>query len=150
MLWRCWLGGRKGIRPVKNLSSGVLPWLSVWSWMQTCIWPSWCHCHSLSLASVKSGLVFAFLVPGSPGKRAVKRVCVYVFVTQYLWYGEDSAVFAVSWWTFCWEIGFFLLMICQEDVPKTFFHHLPSTTTTQQPPFYGHYTGQPVLAGTSC
>jgi len=41
-------------------------------------------------------------------------------------------------------------MICQEDVPKTFFHHLPSTTTTQQPPFYGHYTGQPVLAGTSC
>ena len=25
--------------------------------MQTCIWPSWCHCHSLSLASVKSRLV---------------------------------------------------------------------------------------------
>ena len=25
--------------------------------MQTCIWPSRCHCHSLSLASVKSRLV---------------------------------------------------------------------------------------------
>jgi len=25
--------------------------------VQTCIWPSWCHCHSLSLASVKSRLV---------------------------------------------------------------------------------------------
>jgi len=31
VLWRCWLGGRKGIRPVKKLSGGVLAWLSVWS-----------------------------------------------------------------------------------------------------------------------
>ena len=60
MLWRCWLGGRKGIRPVKNSSGGVLVWLSVWSDVQTCIQPSWCHCHSLSLASVKSGLVLLF------------------------------------------------------------------------------------------
>jgi len=28
--------------------------------VQTCIWPSWCHCHSLSLASVKSRLVLPF------------------------------------------------------------------------------------------
>ena len=34
------LGSRKGIRPVKNLSGRVLPWLSVWSEVQTCIWPS--------------------------------------------------------------------------------------------------------------
>ena len=60
VLWRCWLGGRKGIRPVKNMSGGVLAWLSVWSKMQTCIWPSWCQCHSLSLASVKSRLVLPF------------------------------------------------------------------------------------------
>ena len=44
VLWRCWLGGRKGIRPVKHLSGGVLVWLSVWSKVQTCICPSWCHC----------------------------------------------------------------------------------------------------------
>ena len=30
VLWRCWLGGRKGIRPVKKLSGVVLAWLSVW------------------------------------------------------------------------------------------------------------------------
>ena len=60
VLWLCWLGGRKGIRPIKKLSSGVLAWLSVWSEMQTCMWPSWCHCHSLSLASVKSRLVLPF------------------------------------------------------------------------------------------
>ena len=60
VLWRCWLGGRKGIRPVKKLSGGVLAWLSVWSEVQICIWPSWCHCHSLSLASVISRLVLPF------------------------------------------------------------------------------------------
>ena len=60
VLWRCWLGSRKGIRPVKKLSSGVLAWLSVWSEVQTCIWPSWCHYHSLCLASVKSRLVLPF------------------------------------------------------------------------------------------
>jgi len=60
VLWHCWLGGRKGIRPVKKLSGGVLVWLSVWSEVQTCIWPSWCHCHSLSLASEKSRLVSPF------------------------------------------------------------------------------------------
>ena len=42
------------------VSGGVLAWLSVWSKVQTCIWPSWCHCHSLSLASIKSRLVLPF------------------------------------------------------------------------------------------
>ena len=60
VLWHCWLGGRKGIRPVKNSSSEVLAWLSVWSEMQTCISPSWCHCQSLSLAPVKSRSVLPF------------------------------------------------------------------------------------------
>jgi len=57
VLWHCWLGGRKGC---KKLSGGVLAWLSAWSEVQTCIWPSWCHCHSLSLASIKSRLVLPF------------------------------------------------------------------------------------------
>jgi len=56
VLWRCCVGGRKGIRPVKNW----LAWFSVWREVQTCIWPSWCHCHSLSLALVKSRLVLPF------------------------------------------------------------------------------------------
>ena len=38
----------------------MLAWLSVCSEVQTCIWPSWCHCHSLSLALVKSRLVLPF------------------------------------------------------------------------------------------
>jgi len=61
----------------------VLAWLSVWSEVQTCIRPSWCHCHPLSLASVKSRLVLPFcyqltrVVPekGTLNARARARVC---------------------------------------------------------------------------
>ena len=73
------VGRQEGHPACKKLSGGVLAWLSVWSKVQTCIWPSWCYCHSLSLASVKCQIDFTFLVPahpGSPGKTAVKRVCV--------------------------------------------------------------------------
>jgi len=73
------VGRQEGHPACKKVSGGLLAWLSVWSEVQTCTRPSWCHWHSLSFASVKSRLVFTFLVPalpGSPGQRAVKRVCV--------------------------------------------------------------------------
>jgi len=54
------VGRQEGHPACKKLSGGVLAWLSVWSDVQTCICPSWCHCHSLSLASVKSRLVLPF------------------------------------------------------------------------------------------
>ena len=54
------VGRQEGHPACKKLSGGVLAWLSVWSEVQTCICPSWCHCHSLSLASVKSRLVLPF------------------------------------------------------------------------------------------
>jgi len=54
------VGWQEGHPACKKLSGGMLEWLSVWSEVQTCILPSWCHCHSLSLSSVKSGLVLPF------------------------------------------------------------------------------------------
>ena len=90
VLWLCWLGGRKGIRPVKKLSGGVLVWLSVWSEVQTCIWPSWCHCHSLSLASGKSKSVLPFwylltrVVPDKGPLNVCVCVCVSIFAFRYL------------------------------------------------------------------
>jgi len=54
------VGRQEGHPACKKLSRGVLVWLSVWREVQTCIWPSWCYCHSLSLASVKSRLVLPF------------------------------------------------------------------------------------------
>ena len=87
VLWCCWLGGKKGIRPVKKLSGEVLAWLSIWSEVQTCIWPSWCHCHSLSLAPVKSRLVLPFwyrLTRVVPEKGPLNMcVCVCVGAQTY-------------------------------------------------------------------
>jgi len=48
---------QEGHPACKKPSGGVLAWLSVWSEVQTCIRPSWCYCHSLSVASVTSRLV---------------------------------------------------------------------------------------------
>ena len=51
------VGWQEGHPACKKLSGEVLAWLSDCNEVQTCIWPSWCHCHSLSVASVKSRLV---------------------------------------------------------------------------------------------
>ena len=66
------VGRQEGHPACKKLSGGVLAWLSVWSEVRTCICSSWCHCHSLSLASVKSRLVLPFW--------AVKRMCVCTYL----------------------------------------------------------------------
>ena len=102
MLWHCWLGGRKGIRPLKNLSSGVLNWLFVWSEVQTCIWPRWCHCHSLSLASVKSRLVLPFwyqltwVVPDKGPLNGCVCVCSNVFLFVLCCYCKHDATADIS------------------------------------------------------
>jgi len=99
VLWRCWLGGRKGIQPVKKLSGGVLAWFSVWSKVQSCIWPSWCHCHSLCLyfSKIQIGFTSLELVhPGSPAKRAVKRVCVCVCVLGGRWHITKQSPFSLG------------------------------------------------------
>ena len=79
------VGQQEGHPACKKLSGGVLAWLSVWSEVQTCIQPSWCHCHSLSLAPVKSRLVLPFwyrLTWGVPEKGPLNR-CVCMFLLKY-------------------------------------------------------------------
>jgi len=49
--------GHPACKKTKWWGAGMVICLSE---MQTCIWPSWCHCHSMSLASVKSRLVLPF------------------------------------------------------------------------------------------
>jgi len=78
VLWRCWLGGRKGIRPVKTewWGAGVVVCLKRVADLhmaQLMTLPLTVSCFS------KIQIGFHFLVlahPGSPRKRAVKRVCV--------------------------------------------------------------------------
>ena len=85
--WRCWLGGRKGIQPVKNWVSGT--------GMAICLKRS-ADMHMAQLMPLlltvscfsKIQIGFTILVPahpGSPGQRAVKRVCVCVCATVLYW-----------------------------------------------------------------
>jgi len=99
--------GWKGIRLVKKLSGGVLAWLSVWSEVQTYIWPSWYHCHSLSLAPVKSRLVLPFWyqltrVVADKGPLNA-RVCVCVTRFQLL----KLYCILCHWWKMLvgWSVG---------------------------------------------
>jgi len=71
------VGRQEGHPACKKLSGGMplLARLSVWGDVQICIWPSRCHCHSLSLAPVNPDWFylpgFTFLVPaqtGGPGQ----------------------------------------------------------------------------------
>jgi len=65
---------------------GVLAWLSDWSEVQTCIWPSRYHCYSLSLASVKSRLFLPFwywLTRVVPDKGPLNG-CVCVWLTPWI------------------------------------------------------------------
>ena len=80
------VGQQKGYPACKKLSGEVLVWSSVWIELQTCIWPSWCHCHSLSLALVKSRLILPFwyrltrVVPDKGPLNVCVCVCVCVCV----------------------------------------------------------------------
>ena len=87
------VGRQEGHLACKKLSVVVLAWLSVWSEVQTCIWPSWCHCHSLSLASVKSRLVLHFwyrltrVVP----KKGPLNGCMCVCNRSNYWETDDAS-----------------------------------------------------------
>jgi len=103
-----WVAGRHPA--CKKLSCGVLAWLSVWSEGQTCIWPSWCHCHSLSLASVKSRSVLPFWYQLSrvvPEKGPLNGMCViscvltsFHSVLWCCWLGGRKDIWPVKseWW----------------------------------------------------
>jgi len=65
------VGRQEGHPACKKLSGGVLAWLSVWSEVQTCIWPA----DATVSCSSKIQIGFTFLIPaytGCPGKEAVK------------------------------------------------------------------------------
>ena len=67
--------------------------------MQTCMWPSWCHCHSLSLASVKSRLVLPFwyrltwVVPEKGPLNGCVCVCARLAISYYSLIPYSYAIF---------------------------------------------------------
>jgi len=61
------VGWQEGHPVCKRLSSGVLAWLSGWSEVQTCVWPSGFYCHSTVSCSSKIQIWFYLSGIGSPG-----------------------------------------------------------------------------------
>jgi len=86
------VGWQEGHLVCKKLSGGVLAWLSVWDEVQICIWSSWCYCHSLSLASVKSRfiLVRAHLGNAEQGPESCKVDVVVVVLAHVITYDVNQ------------------------------------------------------------
>jgi len=110
------VGRQEGYPACKKQSGGVLVWLSVWSKVQTCIWPSWYHCHSLSLASVKSTLVLPFwyqltwVVP----EKGLLNGCVCV--CGKLW--DHTDVFINQWIQCYWNNTINLCPLTAHSMPR--------------------------------
>ena len=141
----------------------MLAWLSVWSEVHTCIWPSWCHCHSLSLASVKSRLVLPFwyrLTWVIPEKGPINGCVCYdklaekkIFIdpnlnSDYFWNATSSKrldfpKIPQKLIHMPWTITAKQIQTDYADVIK----HIPLHTHTQTPilrPFVRDYPGEPV------
>ena len=77
--------GRQEEHPAcKKMSDEMVVWLYVWSEVKMIyIWFSWCHCHITISCFIKTQNGFSFLLlacQGWPGKEAIKRVFVCLFV----------------------------------------------------------------------
>jgi len=135
------VGRQEGHPACKKLSGRVLAWSFVWSEVQTCIWPRWCHCHSLS--GVKSRLVLPFwyrLTRVVPEKGPLNR-CVCVYCPKLTWF--LVTVSHVAQWKYpyrwletlfvlLWLLFFFfkmtVLLICTADC-----HQCAAVTTDPNP-----------------
>ena len=130
------VGRQEGHPACKKQSGGVLAWLSVWSDVQTCIWPSWCHCHSLSLAPVKSRLVLPFwyrLTQVVLEKRPLNGCCCVVVCVCILL----NKRFDLIWEWFLEQSGSAVTWLIKQWVPTTDpDHHFPIPFIIASPVFW--------------
>ena len=76
MLWRCWLGDRKGIRPVKNWVVGC--WRGYLSGARCRLAYGPADATVSCFSKIQIGFTFLVLAHlGSPRQKAIKRVCVH-------------------------------------------------------------------------
>ena len=62
VLWRCWLGNRKGIRPVKTEWWGTGVVICMEQGANDLHMASWCHCHPIisCFSKIQNGLAFSY------------------------------------------------------------------------------------------
>ena len=126
VLWRCWLGGRKGIWPVKNWVveywRGYLTGGANLHMAQRMPLPLTVSCFS------KIQIGFSFLVPahlGSPRKRAVKRVCVKRVCIKHL-----------TWFQLFTLLHIFQQILITHTWPTYLHASKPKTSMYTDPGFY--------------
>ena len=129
------VGRQEGHPACKKQSGGVLAWLSVWSEVQTCLWPSWCHCHSLSLAPVKSRLVLPFwyrltqvVLEKRPLNGCSIRWTLCLPVLWHCWLGVQKSIrpVKIEWWGVD-EV------ICLEQGADCLYYRPADVTASQNP-----------------
>ena len=77
------VGLQEGHPACKKLSGGVLAWLSVWSEVQTCIWPSGFHCHSRAMIVRLSNYEELKTEPTAQVYTAICTLVCTVFITHF-------------------------------------------------------------------
>jgi len=97
VLWRCWLGGRNGIRPVKNMGDGgVGHWLVQMEW-RPAGWSVYLPLLILPCTIKSRSSLLAPAHTGGPGKRAVKRL--WWWWDAYYWQLEcNFSVLTLGHW----------------------------------------------------
>ena len=134
------VGRQEGHPARKKLSGGVLAWLSVLSEVQTCIWPSWCHCHSLSFAPVKSRLVLPFsyrLTQVILEKRPLNGCCCCCCCLQFA--NVASSVFGIKYVEYLVLISVSLLLFVWNQ--RRYWVLKRQQQQQQQRPFNGLWSG---------
>ena len=107
VLWRCWLGGRKGIRPVKTEWCGA----GVVICLERCVDLHTAQLMPLPLAvscfsKIQIGFTFLVLAHlGSPGQRAVKLVCVWCAAEPNHKGSQRESLKKTSWSVTCHAVG---------------------------------------------
>ena len=99
VLWHCWLGVRKSIRPVKKWVMGYWHGYLSRVWCKFAYGPADATATPSSLASVKFRMVYlsGAGLPRLSWKKAVKRI-------WWRWYDDVSDVYCFISWFYLWRI----------------------------------------------
>ena len=126
VLWHCWLGGRKGIEPVKTEWWGTGMVICMEQGANDCIWSSSCHCHPIVSCSgkIQNGLPFWCRLtqvvlekrPLNGCSSSSSSLSLLFFCREWRWRASlQGAVHLLSgvWWYMkkewgqvtCWSLG---------------------------------------------
>jgi len=137
------VGWQEGHPACKKLSDGVLAWLSVWSEVQICISPSWCHSHPVIsyFTKIQNGLPFWCQLTQVVLEKRPLNECSSV-VVQTRW--------TFSWVSFLnllsWSRSQFVLSNFACLLQNTVLHVTASHTHIHIQPFYSPLGFFPVNA----